>query len=110
MEAVEVDLGTEIKLRINTTVVRVRVRVVSSHAADDDVPGPAARGPRRTLNINISPRASARRPPFLRANILQVNLDRRGERGRILGRQHRPDDRRMQITALPQSGDAGRGL
>ena len=44
-----------------------------------------------------------------RANILQVNLDRRGERGRILGRQHLPDDRRMQIAALPQSGDAGRG-
>ena len=46
VEAVEVDLGTKIKLRINTTVVRVRVRVVSSRAdaADDDVPGPSGRG------------------------------------------------------------------
>ena len=56
-------------------------------------------------------RLSGHRPrDARRANILQVNLDRRGERGRILGRQHRPDDGRMQIAALPQCRDAGRGL
>ena len=30
-------------------------------------------------------------------------------RGKKCGRQHLPDDRRVQIAALPQSGDAGRG-